>query len=388
MIGRVHAEELADEPDEGSVSLFDLAVLLVEHWRLLIAAPLLTGLAALGITYLIAPTFTARTSFLPPQQQQSSAASALASLGALAGLAGSVASIRSPAEQYVAVMMSSTVSDRLIVKFQLMKVYDEKYRVDARKELARNVRATVGKKDGLITLEVDDKDPQRASDMANAFVNELRSRTGELALTEAQQRRAFFQREMENARDQLTRAQRALQGSGFDAGALKAEPRAAAEGFARLKAEAVAAEVRLQTLRRGLSDSAPEVQQQLAALTALRSQITKAEQASDSASGPDYIGKYRDYKYQETLFELFARQYEMARVDESREGPLVQVVDMATPPEKKSKPKRALIAVAAASAALLFLVAFLVTRRFWRQSAAQPAVAEKLARLRDLLRRR
>ena len=115
-------------------------------------------------------------------------------------------------------------------------------------------------------------------------------------------------------------AQQALQASGFNPGALKAEPKAAAESFARLRAEATAAEVRLQALRNSLTNDAPEVQQQQAALAALRDQLTRAAQTTDAAGGADYIGRYREFKYQETLFELYARQFELARVDESREG--------------------------------------------------------------------
>ncbi len=356
---------VAVDDDEG-VSLFELMAVLAQHLKLLIAAPLLAGLAALGITYLIAPTFTAATTFLPPQQQQSAAASALAALGPLAGLAGA-AGVRTPADQYVALMQSVTVSDRIIEQFKLMQEYDAKFRQDARKELASNVRIAVGKKDGLITVEVDDKSPQRAADIANRYVDELRRMTSTLAITEAQQRRAFFERQLVQTRDKLTAAQQALQASGFSQGALKAEPKAAAEGYARLRAEVTAAEVRLQTMRGNLVDDTPEVRQQQAMLSALRSQLSKLEQAGDAVGGPDYVGKYREFKYQETLFELFARQYELARVDESREGALIQVVDVAAPPEKKSKPKRAITAAATTVATLLLLIAFVFIRNSWRQ---------------------
>jgi uncharacterized protein involved in exopolysaccharide biosynthesis len=357
--------------DDTGLSLFDIARILAEHWKLLVSGPLLAGLVALGIAFLIPPTFTARTSFLPPQQQQSAAASALASLGALAGLAGGVAgSIKTPADQYVALMQSQTVSDRIIDAFQLMQVYEEKYRVDARKELAEHVRISVGKKDGLITIEVEDESPRRAADIANRFVDELRRMTNQLAITEAQQRRAFFERQLEQTRDRLTHAQQALQASGFNAGAIKAEPKAAAEGYAKLRAEITAAEVRLQALRRAFSDNTPEMQQQLAALGALRSQLSRIESAAREPNEVDYIGRYREFKYQETLFELFARQYELARVDESREGALIQVVDVAAAPEKKSRPKRALIAAATVLGALLTIGSVLLIRRAWALSSS------------------
>ena len=377
-----------DDAEDDGIDLLDVAVPLVEHWKMLIAGSLAFGVLALGATYLMAPTFTARTSLLPPQQSQSSAASMLASLSGLSGLVGASAGARSPAEQFAALMQSATVSDRLIDQFKLISVYDVQYRGDARKVLAANVRVTVGRKDGLITVEVDDESPQRAADIANSHVEELQRLTGQLALTEAQQRRTFFERHLEGTRDRLTQAQQALQASGFNAGALKAEPRAAAEGYARLRAEATAAEVRLQTLRRALAEDTPEVQQQQATLVALRAQLARAETATETAGGPDYVGKYREFKYQETLFELFSRQYEMARVDESREGTLIQVVDRAAPPERKSKPRRAVTAVVATLFAFLALSVVVAVRHSWRRSQSDPRKARKIMQLRAAMRRR
>jgi uncharacterized protein involved in exopolysaccharide biosynthesis len=178
---------------------------------------------------------------------------------------------------------------------------------------------------------------------------------------------------LKSVRDQLAKAQMALQASGFTQGALRAEPRAAAEGYARLRAEVTANEVRLQTLRNSLADTSIEVRQQQATLDALRSQLARLEQANQGAAGPDYVGKYREFKYQETLFDLFARQYEIARVDESREGTLIQVVDTATPPERKSRPKRLMTAALTTLGALLLLMSMVLLRHFWRRSAAAAA---------------
>jgi uncharacterized protein involved in exopolysaccharide biosynthesis len=346
------------------LSLFEMATPLAQRWMLLLLTSLAAGAVALGLTYLITPIFTARTSILPPQQQQSAAASALASLGGLAGLAGGLA--RTPADQYVALMQSVTVTDRLIDKFKLIQAYDKKLRVDARAELDKRVRMVVGKKDGLITIEVEDEDPARAAQMADQFVAELRTLTSTLSVTEAQQRRAFFERELKRARDGLTQAQTVLQASGFSQGALKAEPKIAADNYARLRAQVVAAQVRLQTLQSQLADKSPEVREQQSLLQALQTELARSERATDQAGGPDYVSKYREFKYQETLFELFARQYEVARVDESREGALIQVVDPATVPEKKSRPKRLLLAASAGLLALLLMAGVLVVRHVRR----------------------
>jgi uncharacterized protein involved in exopolysaccharide biosynthesis len=377
---------MQDEADDG-MDLLDVALPLAQHWKLLLLGPLLAALLALGLSYLIPVTYTSRTVFLPPQQQQSTAASALAQLGALSGLVGGATGIKSPADQYVALLQSATVADRLIDEFKLMQVYDVDMRFKAREALEKNVRITLGKKDGLISIEVDDRSPQRAADMANRHVEELRRLTSQLALTEAQQRRLFFKTQLAQTRDRLTQAQQALQASGFSQGALRADAKASAEGYARLRAEATAAEVRLSTLRRNLADNTPEVQQALSVLGSLRAQLGKLEDTTDVNGGPDYIGKFREFKYQETLFELFARQYELARVDESRESALIQVVDVAKPAEWKSRPKRALIAVASGIAALMLLTAFVVVRHAWRRAQQDPATAGKVEQLRTALGR-
>jgi uncharacterized protein involved in exopolysaccharide biosynthesis len=147
-----------------------------------------------------------------------------------------------------------------------------------------------------------------------------------------------------------------------------------------------ASEVRLQSMRRNLTDQAPEVQTEQAALSTLRSQLSRLETKIDPDDGTDYVAKYREFKYQETLFDLFARQFELARLDESKEGTLIQVVDVATAPEKKSKPRRGLIALGTTAGAAVGLLLFVVLRNLWQQAAAGPAGSERVAALRRALR--
>jgi uncharacterized protein involved in exopolysaccharide biosynthesis len=379
--------QTSEGPDDAGVDMLDLALPLVQHWKLLVFGPLLVGLVALGLSYAIPMTYVSKTVFVPPQQQQSAAAAAISQLGALSGLAGAATGIKTPADQYVALLQSATVADRLIDQFELMKVYDVEFRFKAREELTRNARILLGKKDGLITIEVEDESAQRAADMANRYVDELRLLTSRLVLTEAQQRRGLFETQLAQTRDQLTKAQQALQASGFSQEALKADAKASAEGYARLRAEATAAELRLQALRRGLADSTPEVQQALSTAGALRAQLGKLAESADLNGAPDYVSKFREFKYQEALFELLARQYELARVDESREGALVQVVDEAKPAEHKHRPLRALIATGGWLAALLLLTLFVWSRHAWRNASQRPETATKIASLRSAWRR-
>jgi len=339
-----------------------------DRWRIALGS-LAAGIAALALTYLIAPTFTATTTFLPPQQSQTSTANALSALGSLATIAGG-SGIKSPAEQYVSLMQSAQVSDRILERHGLKAVYKAELTIDARRSLAERVRISLGKKDGLITVEVDDTVPQRAADVANDYVRELRRMTSTLALTEAQQRRVFFEQQLARAREGLARAQTVVQASGFDPGALRAEPKATAEAYARLAAELNAAEMRLQVLRSAYTENTPEVRQQTALVSALRGRLAGVERPETRGASDAYIDKYRDYKYQEALFETYAKQFELARVDESREGALIQVIDEATPPERKSKPRRGMTAILGTMCAALILLTWSVVRQRRRASAA------------------
>jgi len=372
---------------EEGISLLELAVPIAANWRLLVIGPLVIGALAVGASYLVPPTYTARTTFLPPQQSQGGAASALASLGALAGLAGVAGGIKSPADQYVSLMQSVNVQDRIIEAFDLMRVYKTRLRIEAREQLNERVRIVLGKKDGLISVEVDDPDPGRAAEIANRHVAELRRITAELALSEAQQRRVFFETQLKQTRERLAEAQQALQQSGFNQGTLRAEPRAAAEGYARLRAELTASEVRLRVLRSRLADEAPEVVQQQSVVAALRAQLGKLESAAEGATDSNYLGRYREFKYQETLFELFSKQFELARVDESRDGTLIQVVDAAVAPERKSRPRRSVIAVVSTGLAGVALLVFVLLRHGLSGAGADPLTLSRLQRLRASFRR-
>lgn len=361
---------MASAPDQGfEIDLMAAVGLLVHRWALLLGLSFIGACLAYGVSYAIKPTFQSANTFLPPQQQQSGSAAALASLGALSGLVGG-AGIKTSADQYVALMQSVTVSDRLIDKFKLQEVYDERFKVDARNKLLKRVQISVGKKDGLIRVEVEDTDPSRAAAMANQYVEELRLMTTRLAVTEAQQRRVFFDKMLQDTKAKLVEAQIRLEGSGFNAGAIKAEPRSAAEGFAKLQADLTLAKVQLQVMRSRLADNAVEVQQQLATVRALSEQVSRIENSQpNTPDGQNYIAKYREYRYQETLFEMFAKQYELARVDESREGTLIQVVDTAMPAEKKFSPRRLYWAVA--GSVLFFLISVVAILFRKRQAIIQ-----------------
>ena len=334
---------MRDEADD-EISLLDLLQVVADNLRLLVLAPLAAGLLALGFTFTIAPSYNAVTKFMPPQQQQSGAAAMLAGLGALGGLAGAAGGLKSPADQYVAFLKSNSVQDALIDRFKLTDRYESKLRTDTRLQLTGNVQIASGK-DGLISVDASDTDPVFAAQLANAHVEELRVLLNRIAVTEAQQRRLFFENQLKQTKDNLVKAEQALKASGVNSGVLNANPQAAVEGLAKLKAGITAQDIKLASMRGYLTESAPDFKQAQVEMAALRSQLARYEReqpvlAGDNKGASDYISKFRDFKYQETLFELFAKQYEMARIAETREGPVIQDLAMAHTPKRKCNPKK------------------------------------------------
>lgn len=374
-------------PVDDEFSLLDILQVIVDNLRLLVFGSLLIGLLALGISFLVSPTFTASTKFLPPQQQ-STAASMLQSLGALGagGLVGAAAGIKNPSDQYIAFLKTRSVQDALIQRFDLKQRYEQKYLDSTRKVLEKNTTVSSGK-ENIITLQVDDKDPKMAADMANGYMEELSNLLNRLAVTEAQQRRLFFEKQLAETKTKLNAAEKALTSSGVSIAALNANPAIALEGPARLRAQATAQEVKIASMRSYLTENAPEVRQALSELAALRAQLNKAEKAQTSGSSPtgsdDYINKYREYKYQETLLDLFTRQFELAKVDESREGAIIQIVDAAQIPERKSKPKRAIIAIGSTFVGFLLILLFAFVRNNINSAKQDPEKSAKIDRLRN-----
>jgi tyrosine-protein kinase Etk/Wzc len=374
-------------PEDDEISILDLLQVVVDNLRLLVLGPLLVGVAALGISFLITPTFTATTLIMPPQQQQSAAALLLQNLGALGGAAGAVAGLKNPNDQFVSLLQSRSVQDALIKRFKLMDRYEAEFPVDAREELSDNAKVRGGK-DGLISISVDDHDPAFAAELANAHVAELADLLGRLAITEAQQRRAFFEAQLTLAKDGLIKAEQALLSSGVSANVIKSSPGGAVGGIASLQASITAKEITIAAKRGYLAESAPEFRQELTELSALQAQLKRAERSQSSSSNDNaYVAKFRDFKYYETLFDLFAKQYELARADESREGAVIQVVDTAVAPEKKSKPKKGLIAVLATLASGFVLCLFVFVRHFLRESQKDAESQQKLTQIRQAFRR-
>jgi len=363
-------------PEDDEISLIDLAIALGEEKTTILKVTGMFTAVAVVVALLLPNIYTAKTVMMPPQQQQSGAASALASLGGLAGLAGAAAGIKSPDEMYVAFMQSEGLQKSIIEKLKLQERYDIKTIADTRKKLQDNVKISPDKKSGLITIEADDKDPEFAAQLANLHVDELRVLLGRLAVTDAQQRRMFYEQQIKKVQAELAEAEQSFRQakaqSGMQVTAVLAE--SGVRASAELRGQIAAREVQMSAMSRFATAQNPDVQRLGSELAALRGQLAKLEQGGGAveASTPlqqQAVKSYRDVKVQEAMLEVLIKQYELARVDEAKEGPLLQQLDSATAPERKSKPKRSLIVLVAAFGGLFLGVLLAFIRRAIRKAA-------------------
>jgi tyrosine-protein kinase Etk/Wzc len=371
-----------NETDE--VSLLDLLIVLAKHKKLILGLPFVVAVIAAGYSLTLPNIFTANTKILPPQGQ-SGASAMLAQLGGLAGLAGSVAGIKNPNDLYIGMLKSRTVADNLVQRFGLMQIYEAKYPSQVRQGLAGATNITAGK-DGIITIEVDDKDPKRAAELANAYVDELFKLTKVLAVTEASQRRLFFERQFEQARDNLAKAEAAARQALEKGGLVQVEGqgRAILETTARLRGQITVKEVQIGAMRTFATDRNPDLQLVQKELEALKHELARIEGASDSKSGNtrdnngsgiDSLDLLRNVKYYETIYELLAKQFELAKIDEAKDSAVVQVMDRAIEPDRKSKPFRSLIVLLSALAAGFIVILWAFIRETMAKTASDPQQA-------------
>lgn len=385
-----------DTTQDETVGMLDFLIVLAKHKKLILGLPLATAVLAAGISLLIPNIYTGTARILPPQQGQSSAMAMLGQLGALAGVAGGSLGLKNPNDLYVGMLESRTVADSLIQRFKLQELYDEETLVETRKALEDVTFINAGK-DGIISIEVDDEDPQRSADMANAYVEELYKLTQNLAVTEAAQRRLFFEKQLKLSKDELADAEVAFKQTQEKTGVLElgAQGKAMIEAVGAVRAQIAAKEVELGALRTFATENNPDYLRIREELVGMRGQLAKLERGGDSGlistgklpeAGLETIRKMRDVKYYETLYELLAKQYELARVDEAKEASLIQVLDKALPPDRKSKPKRALIVLLATVLAGVLSMFWVFMREARARAESQPEQAARLQQLRNHLR--
>ena len=388
---------------QDSIDALEILLVLARRRRVILFATFAGLLAGVMLAFLLKPDFTATSIILPPQQQSSSA-SLMNQLGSLAALGGgaSALGIKSPADMYVGILKSRTIADNLITKFQLQAVYKEKKLQDTRKVLKSNTDIEAGK-DSLIQISVTDHDPARASDLANAYVEQLYRMNSNLAITEAAQRRVFFDQQLDGEKKALSQAEDDLRATQQKTGLIQLSGQAQMiiGSIVQLRAQISSREVQLQALRTSATDQNPDVIRVQEEISTMRGQLAKLEDDQHRQVQPgdiaipagnvpqeslEYLRKYREVKYHETLYELLSKQYEAARIDEAKSAPIIQIVDHAVAPDKKSGPPRLLLILALGILGFILSVCWLVLNDYWRTLTANPLYAPRLELIRNLLR--
>lgn len=389
---------------EGEVSLLDLLIALARRKKLIAVTTLVFMVTAALISLLLPSRYTATTVILPPQNQSAGSSLLLSqlnnSLGPMAALAGGGLGIKNPNDMYVAMLKSRTVEDAMVNRFDLRAEYHQKRQSDARKRLEDRCDIESSPKDGLIRISLTDHDPNRAAEMTNAYIEEYKKLSGTLAVTEAAQRRLFFEQQLEQAKDKLANAEEALKKTEQTTGMFQmdSQARALVETAASLRAQIAAKEVEIHSMRSFASEQNPDLllaEQQLAGWQAQLSRLTGKENGTEDdlllsrgqvpGAGLEYVRKIRDVKYYETIFELLAKQYEMAKLDEAKQGSVIQVVDRAVPPDRRSFPKRTPIVLGATVVGLLGAIFWVLAGAGLAAAEEDPEAKARIEELRQLL---
>ncbi|MGA8108431.1 MAG: Wzz/FepE/Etk N-terminal domain-containing protein [Acidobacteriaceae bacterium] len=389
-------------PDD-EISLLDLLIILAERKRTILLVTAACAILSIGVSLLLPNEYTATVVLLPPQQNSSlgaALASQLGSLGSMAQLAGSSLGIKNPNDMYVAMLKSETVEDGMIRDFALQREYHEKLLSDARKALEKRAGIDGTGKDGLIRVSMEDRNPERAAQLANGYVGEFRKLSQNLAITEASQRVLFFGQQMEQAKDNLANAEEALKQTEQTTGLIQldSQARALIESAASLRAQIAAKEVQIQAMQTyatGENAQLVEAQQELDGLRTQLARLGGSEEGPNSLlvpkgkvpeAGLEYVRRLRDVKYYETIFDILARQFEVAKLDQAKEGALVQVVDPAIVPDRKSSPKRTIIVVVSTVAGFFLGILVALFQMAWARLKSDPEHGPKVALLWRALR--
>jgi uncharacterized protein involved in exopolysaccharide biosynthesis len=386
------------EPQHGSTFLAVLVVL-ARRKKFILWTTAAFALVACAISFIVPTEYTATVLILPPEQGSSlsSALGELGGLGSIASLASGLGS-KNLADMYVTMLKSESVENAVIQKYNLLAEYHQKYYVDARKKLEWRTTIDGSKKDGMIRLSFEDHNPARAAEIANGYVEVLRSLSEHLAITEAAQRRVIFEQQLEKTKGDLAASEEALKQTELSTGfaQIDAQSRALIGSAAALRAQMVAKEVQIEAMKSYAGQGNPDLQEQENELAGLRAQFSQL--TGSTGSSPDdlflskgnvpeaeleYARKLRDVKYNEAIFEALARQLEIAKIDEAREGGFLQVVNPALTPERKSFPKRALITLGAAAFGLSFAIMMVLLQVRLERMRANPVEAEQLAQLKE-----
>jgi uncharacterized protein involved in exopolysaccharide biosynthesis len=379
-----YAPEAHDE-----ISLWELFVVLTKHKLLIIGLPAVVGILAVAYVLTLPDVFTATAKILPPQQNELTGMAAMISqLGSAAGVP-ELSAGKNANDLYVAMLKSRTVADNILKRFDLMKLYGVTRASRARVRLSGSANISSGR-DGIISIDFDDTDPIRAAAIANAYVDELTKLTQLLAVTEASQRRLFFEKQLAQAKVSLERAEAAARKALAQRGLVKVEEqgRAMAETIARLRGQITVKEVQIGAMRAFAASENADLRLAQRELDAMKQELARMEGTAGArpgakgtaAPGMQSVGLLRDVKFHEVVYELLSKQYELAKIDEAKDAAIIQVLDEAIPPDVKSKPKRLLTVLGAVTVAGILAVLLAFIREVLGRHRARAARGDRFNR--------
>lgn len=391
----------AENGGGNDIDMIELLLILSRKKATIFKLTLAAVVAAVIVSFLLPKMYTATSTILPPQQSQSALTAMLGQLSSVAGLNESDLGLKNPADLFIAMLTSRTIEDRLIDRFDLRQVYWVKGYQDARRQLESR-SYIVAEREGLISISVADRDPQRAAALANGYVEELHVMNSDLAVSEAAQRRVFYQQKLDAEREELSVSELALKHAQEKSGLLQpdAQARAIIQSMADMRAQVAMHEVQLQAMRTYATAGNPDLRRAEQELAGLRAELAKLERNTGEIGNGnlevptrqlpeaqlEYIRRARDLKYHEALYDFLSKQLEAARLDEAKDAVVVQVVDKAVVPEKKSSPRRMLIVLVTGAAALLLACLWVLVTESIRRKEQDPHNRVRLAMLRHSLK--
>ena len=344
--------------DDRDFGFLDLLTMLGEGKWIVLGTTTAAVVVGVVMSLIATPIFSSKAVIMPAQQGGGgSAAGALAQLSQVPGLGalGAISGGKGSDQLYVAFMRSQTFQDTIIKKHDLRKKWGSKSIEDARMSLSGIVSIGPDKQSGLINIIALDPDPKFAAELANSHVDELQRILERVATTEAQQRRMFYESQIARTQTNLAAAEvryrQAQESSGIQVTSMLAE--SALRTSSELRAKITGLEIQLQASSAFVTAKNPDTQRAASELAALRARLAQLEQGSGhSAATPRQqatMQAFRELKVQEAMLDGFVRQLEIAKIDESKEGVPLQVVDVAIPAEIRSSPQRTNMVKAAGS---------------------------------------
>ncbi len=371
--------------------LFILHTLIRARW-LIILAGLGSAIIMAVVSFLLPVWFTATSSVFPPEPNQFGAAGQIQLAQALQmPVMGPNAAGMIPSSIYVDILNSRRVGERIIDEFNLREVYGipitsktlERLQSHTFFELVEN---------GLLRISVEDRDPQRAADLTNRFIELLDDFNKQLNITRASRTKEFIEEQMERTKKDLRVVEEELRDfqekhKALELGSQVQQSLSVASG---LTADAIALEIDLELLRQYASQNSQEYIRKKKRYDEIIRQLRKIG-ASSERDEDDIIRAFfptlervpelqlelarltRRVVVEETVYGLLVEEFEKSSIEEARDTPTVQVLDEAKVPELKSRPKRGIIAVAGGVAGVGWSSLLALWLAVWRDEKGRGA---------------